>query len=74
MLREIIELLEKHSRLSLRELALHFSMSCDALEPMLDLLVAKGRIVVVEIGCKKGGCSGCSCASRQDMLQYELVK
>jgi Mn-dependent DtxR family transcriptional regulator len=73
MLREIRRLLEEYGRLSLRELSLHFSMSPDALEPMLDMLVSKGLIKVVSAGCAKGSCANCSCADRADTMLYELV-
>ena len=72
MLRQIRELLEKHGRLSLRELSVHFSISSDALEPMLDLLIQKGQIRRIDFSCSSGKtCAGCSCASRDDMLLYE---
>ena len=73
MLREIRALLAEHGRLSLRELALHFSISPDALEPMLELLINKGQVRIVSGGCGKGSCAGCSCADRADMLLYEIV-
>ena len=74
MLREIKELLAEHGRLSLKELAVHFAMEQEALEPMLDLLERKGQIRVVGGGCSKGNCRGCSCADRGSMLLYELKK
>ena len=75
MLREIQQLLRDRGRLSLRELALHFRMEPDAVEPMLDLLVSKGRISRVDFHCSSGcSCSGCSCASRDDLLLYEIAE
>jgi DNA-binding MarR family transcriptional regulator len=47
VLTEVLELLEKHGRLSLRELAGHFGMEPTALEPILDVLLRKGRIIGV---------------------------
>ena len=74
MLREIKELLAKHGRLSLKELAVHFVMEQDALEPMLELLERKGQIRMVAGGCSKGSCRSCSCGDRGSMLLYELQK
>ena len=73
VLREIIKLLEKHGQLSLRELASYFSMSSEALEPMLDMLISKERIKVVSGGCAKGRCANCSCASRADIMLYAIA-
>jgi len=73
MLREIRQLLEKHGQLSLRELASHFSMATDAIEPMLNLLIQKHKICLIDFNCSTGkSCSGCSCISREDMLQYKI--
>ncbi len=74
MLREIKQLLEKHGRLSLRELASHFAMSPDTLEPMLELLIQKKQIRLIDFSCSSGkSCSGCTCISRDDAMQYELA-
>jgi hypothetical protein len=68
---EIKELLRERGRISLAELAIHFSMEPDAIRPILELLVRKGHAAVVEIGCAKGGCKGCACARREEMLLFE---
>ena len=74
MLTEMLELLEKNGRLSLRELAGHFGMEPAALEPVLDILLRKGRIRAVSAECSiSGSCKGCSCSSREDMLSFETV-
>ena len=74
MFGEIRDLLKERGRMSLRELALHFSMSADAIEPMLDLLVRKNKIRQIDFSCESGKtCAGCSCASRVDMMQYEIA-
>ncbi len=57
--------------MSLRELAQHFDMESDAIEPMLTVLVEKGQVHSEMIGCA-GKCSGCVSANREDMLIYEL--
>lgn len=72
MLTAIQQCLREHGRLSLRELALHFSITPAALEPMLDRLVQKGRIRRIDAGCDTP-CAGCTAACREDMLLYELV-
>jgi len=73
MLREIKRLLAEHGRLSLRELSAHFCVSPETLEPMLDLLISKGGVRLIEAGCSRGGgCRGCSCADRADVMIYEL--
>ena len=73
MLKEVKQLLREHGKLSLRELARHFSMTTDALEPMLDLLIQKGQVQRHEAGCGTP-CSGCTSACREDMLLYEIVE
>jgi hypothetical protein len=69
----IQDLLRKHGRLTLRELAVHFRMEVSAIEPMLDILAGKGRIRIVPAGCSKGSCTGCFCADREDMISYEIM-
>ena len=72
MLVEIQDMLKKQKRMSLRELSVHFSISTEALEPMLELLIRKKRIQVEDFGCI-AGCSGCVCANRADMLYYSVA-
>ncbi|MCD4775277.1 MAG: FeoC-like transcriptional regulator [Candidatus Aegiribacteria sp.] len=75
MLTEVLELLEKHGRLSLRELAGYFVIESAALEPILDVLMRKGRIRAVSAECSaSGSCKGCSCSSREDMLSFEIAE
>ncbi len=74
MLTEVLELLEKHGRLSLREISGHFQMEPAAMEPVLDVLLRKKRIRAVSAECSTAGsCKGCSCSSREDMLSFEIV-
>ncbi len=73
MLKAITQLLEKHGRLSLRELSNYFDMAPDALEPMLHLLKRKNRITIDENSCGSATCSGCSCVSRSDMISASLT-
>lgn len=72
MLSQIKHLLAERGRMTLRELAVHFAMEPDALEPMLALLVRKGQIRQNDLACG-ATCSGCACASRIDMISYELI-
>ncbi len=74
MLSEVLDLLEKHGRLSLRELSGYFKMEPAAMEPVLDILLRKERIRVISAECSAAGsCKGCSCSSREDMLSFEIV-
>jgi len=75
MLREIKRLLAEHGRLSLRELSGYFGVSPATLEPMLDLLISKGSVALIQAGCSRGGgCRNCSCADRADVMIYELCR
>jgi len=58
--------------MTLRELARHFDMEADALEPMLQVLVDKGQVRLDTVG-GSALCSGCTSACREDMLVYELI-
>jgi hypothetical protein len=71
MLRATKQLLRERGRLSLRELALHFDMAPDALEPVLQVLVDKGQVCLLEPG-RGPACAGCASACREDGLIYEL--
>ena len=69
MFAEIRKLLEARGKLSLRELATHFTMSPPAIEPMLDLLVRKGRICMEKVDCGSS-CSGCTSACPADRIYW----
>ena len=74
MLTEVLELLGKCRRLSLRELAGYFGIEPAAMEPILDVLLRKERIRAVSAECSTGGsCKGCSYAGREDLLTFEMV-
>lgn len=73
MLSQITPLLAERGRMTLRELALHFAMEPDALEPMLSLLVQKGRIQQNDPACG-ATCAGCDCATRIDMVSYDVTQ
>jgi hypothetical protein len=73
MMSEIMELFRTHGRLTVRELAQHFRMEPAAIEPMLDLLVRKGKILILSDECEKTTCSGCFCADREGMAIYGIT-
>jgi len=72
MLTEIIKLMKQRKQLSLRAIAIHFRMESSAVEPMMDILLRKGKVKLLDSQCLSGSCSGCSCTSRDTMLQYAL--
>jgi len=59
MLEQIMEVLTSRRMMSVGNLALHFDMEPEALQPRLDLLEAGGRIRYALSRCK-GSCSTCS--------------
>lgn len=73
MLRKILNLLEQHRRLSLGELAAALDSQPYAVEPMMEMLVKKGRIRIISSGCSGGSCKGCYCAGREESLVFEPV-
>lgn len=74
MLSEIKELLAQHGRLTLQELAQHFQMEANALEPMLQKLIDKEQITKIEAGCGGAPCPGCASSCREAMTAYERIK
>jgi putative ferrous iron transport protein C len=72
MFSEIKALLDEHGRLSLRELATHFSMTPEAMEPMLRVLLRKRQIRILPAGCGTS-CDGCSCTDPAAAIVYERV-
>ena len=73
MFSEIKALLDKHERLSLRELATHFDMTPEAMEPMLHILVRKQQLRIY-LGSCGTSCDGCTCAAAADGVIYERVQ
>jgi hypothetical protein len=69
MVAQIKQTLLAAGPLSLRELAGRLQMTPDALEPLLQLLVRKGRVQIEPLSCGTS-CDGCSCAAREDMLVF----
>ena len=63
MLVDIIRHIDTRGPVTLGQLATHFDVAADVIEPMLDRLVAKGRLRRLE-PTADGGCPGCrACAS-----------
>ena len=71
MLSNIIKLLKERGPMSLGELARSSQMDVSAMEGMLSMLTAKGRIE--EIGTKCGSCKGCLEVKSEDVMIYRLV-
>jgi len=61
MLSGIIKLLnERGGALSVQEISLALGIESSALQPMLEMLVLKGKILKVELPCKTGCAGGCT--------------
>ena len=53
MLSGIVQLLEERGALSIQEIALALDIESSALHPMLGMLERKGKILKVELPCKR---------------------
>jgi len=73
MLKQIRTLLKEHGSLSLRELGLLLKAEPSAVEPMMEYLSGKGMVELIQFGCSRGNCAGCSCSSREDTMMYRLL-
>ncbi|WP_372807956.1 FeoC-like transcriptional regulator [Pontiella sp.] len=71
MLSGIVKLLNERGALSVQEIALALGIDSSALRPMLEMLAAKGRVVKVEIPCKKACTGGCT---ESDSMTFYKVK
>ena len=70
MLSGIVNLLnERPGALSVQEISLALDIESSALRPMLEMLVAKGKIVQVELPCSTG-CAG-GCTQSDSMIFYK---
>ncbi len=58
VLRNIQNYLAKHRKASLQEIALHIKSDTEAVRPMLNRLITKGRIKQLPLN-KCGGCTSC---------------
>ena len=68
--------LQHRGSATLQEVALRFDLTPEAAEPMLDLLVRKGRVHQEDVrtGSHCAGCAGCNHRHRSDCLLYFYVK
>ncbi len=73
MLSEILKFMKRSNQVSLKDIAVHFRMESSAVEPMMDILLRKGKVKLFGAECSSGSCSGCSCSSRESMMLYTLV-
>jgi predicted transcriptional regulator len=60
MLSGIVKLLRERGALSVKEISLALELDSSALQPMLEMLVRKGKVLKVELPCKTGCAAGCS--------------
>jgi predicted transcriptional regulator len=60
MLSGIVKLLRERGTLSVQEISLALDVESSALQPMLEMLVQKGKILKVELPCKTGCAGGCT--------------
>ncbi|MBN2685665.1 MAG: hypothetical protein JXR40_10325 [Pontiellaceae bacterium] len=73
MLSSILQLLrERSGALSVQEISLALVIDSSALHPMLELLERKGRIVKIELPCKKS-CTG-GCTQSDAMIFYKVAE
>lgn len=70
MLSQILKLLGEQGTLSLKEIAVQLHADISAVEGMLDMLVAKGRIERIETKCSL--CKGCAEVKREDALLFKI--
>jgi len=69
VLRNIQNYLAKHGKASLQEIAIHVKSDTEAVRPMLNRLITKGRIKRLPL--KK--CSGCCSCTPEALDIYEWV-
>jgi len=69
VLSAIVKLLNERGALSVQEISLALGVDSSALHPMLDMLVRKGKIIKVELPCKKA-CAG-GCTQSDSMIYYK---
>ena len=72
MLSGIVKLLsERRGALSVQEISLALGIESSALQPMLEMLVRKGKILKVELPCKTGCGGGCA---KSDTMTFFKAK
>ena len=71
MLSGIVKLLQERGALSVQEISLALGIESGALQPMLEMLARKGKILKVELPCKTGGAAG---GSKSDTMTFFRIK
>ena len=71
MLSGILKLLRERGTLSVQEIGLALAVDSSALHPMLQMLEQKGKVVKVEIPCKKACTGGCT---ESDVMTFYKLK
>ncbi|MBI9019895.1 MAG: MarR family transcriptional regulator [Verrucomicrobia bacterium] len=72
MLTEILKLLAERGPMSLAEIARHFQSEISAMEGMLAVLEAKGRIGRLDTKCSK--CKGCVEVKPEDAAIFQALE
>ncbi|MEL6385400.1 MAG: FeoC-like transcriptional regulator [Cyanobacteria bacterium J06626_18] len=70
MLRDLQTYIESHETVSMLDLSLRFHTDSQALQPMLNKLVRKGRIRQLPI---PETCTGCTCCNFESLECYEWI-
>ena len=76
MLLAIEQLIRERRTVSLRDLSIHFEAEPSALEPMLERLVRKGRVLKTVTGGSPCGkrCPGCATPCPEDSVIYQWAE
>ncbi len=72
MLSKILKLLKERGPMSLAELSLHFQTEVSAMEGMLRMLEAKGRIEQLDTKCAR--CKGCVEVKPEDTAIFQCLE
>ena len=71
MVSEIINVLKQNGPMSHAQLARHLNVEVSAMAGMLDLLIDRGRIRLLDTQCSK--CKGCLEVQPEDAAIYKVV-
>lgn len=72
ILRDLLQVVEAHQPVSLPELSTHFNIPVEVIEPMLMLLVRKGRIEVKINQSACGQCQQCPQAQQSGQVSFSI--
>lgn len=72
MINDILRLFSSHSRLTLEEISSAMKAKPSAVEPIMEMLVKKGRVVKLDAGCSGGSCEGCSSTGCNSSVMYTV--